>query len=238
MFVKSNIFNADKINFQTWQDADCHAVTNVFSFYNMNRNSYLVDTVVNTLNIRSVEQNEFLHGSTFNFNSQLDFLNSIVDNYLDTKLIMHDPQSIRGIASTQLVDRCVEAHQIMLYFASYAAISLYEDLKQDSNFNTYINIAMSPEMIAKTVARKQKDYGSSNISKFGIWGLVLRMHDKIGRLENLISKKKTNAVKDETIFDTLVDLVGYCVVAYLWINNWFMIPMHEAYQWDDKVFDL
>ena len=36
------------------------------------------------------------------------------------------------------------------------------------------------------VINKQKDYGHHNVAMFGITGLVIRLHDKIARAENLI----------------------------------------------------
>ncbi len=33
--------------------------------------------------------------------------------------------------------------------------------------------------------KKQQDYGSSNISKFGVFGVIVRLSDKIERLKNL-----------------------------------------------------
>lgn len=79
------------------------------------------------------------------------------------------------------------------------------------------------EMIA-TLIRKQKDYGPENIARFGNIGLLIRMHDKIARLENIYSKCESdfnkaigvNAVSDETIIDTLIDIMGYSAIALMW----------------------
>jgi hypothetical protein len=84
-------------------------------------------------------------------------------------------------------------------------------------------------MIASTVIRKQNDYGPENIAKFGMWGLIVRLHDKIARFENLMSKKRqgVNAVSDETVYDTLLDIVGYSTVALLWTNGDFLLPLQK-----------
>jgi len=79
------------------------------------------------------------------------------------------------------------------------------------------------EIIA-TLIRKQKDYGPENISRFGNIGLLIRMHDKIARLENIYEKCEwdfnkaiaVNAVSDETIIDTLIDIMGYSAIALMW----------------------
>lgn len=79
------------------------------------------------------------------------------------------------------------------------------------------------EMVA-TLIRKQKDYGPENIARFGNIGLLIRMHDKIARLENIYQKcdgefnkaVNVNAVSDETIIDTLIDIIGYSAIALMW----------------------
>ena len=79
------------------------------------------------------------------------------------------------------------------------------------------------EMVA-TLIRKQKDYGPENIARFGNIGLLIRMHDKIARLENIYAKCESdfntaiqiNAVSDETIIDTLIDIMGYSAIALMW----------------------
>jgi len=82
--------------------------------------------------------------------------------------------------------------------------------------------------ILNTVIRKQRDYGHKNISKFGITGLVIRVHDKVARVENLMKKDNhINAVIDETMLDTLMDIIGYSIIAYMWLNNTFMYDLGE-----------
>ena len=96
------------------------------------------------------------------------------------------------------------------------------------------------EMIA-TLIRKQKDYGPENIARFGNIGLLIRMHDKIARLENIYAKCEwdfnkavaVNAVSDETIIDTLIDIMGYSAIALMWStvdeedNRAFLYKMSE-----------
>ena len=47
-------------------------------------------------------------------------------------------------------------------------------------------------------------------------GLLVRMTDKLQRFANLLAKPP--AVTDESIDDTLLDLAGYSILAYLWRN--------------------
>ena len=79
--------------------------------------------------------------------------------------------------------------------------------------NLEITYLLTSSEILNTVIKKQKDYGHKNISKFGITGLVIRVHDKVARVENLMKKENyANAVGDETILDTLMDIFGYSIV--------------------------
>lgn len=61
-------------------------------------------------------------------------------------------------------------------------------------------------------SRKNADYGDGNIVRFGESGVVIRMADKMARLENLILNDKAQSV-DEQIEDTCLDLINYA--AYL-----------------------
>jgi len=97
--------------------------------------------------------------------------------------------------------------------------------------NLEITYLLTSSEILNTVIKKQKDYGHKNISKFGITGLVIRVHDKVARVENLMKKENyTNAVGDETILDTLMDIIGYSIIAYMWLNNTFMYELEKNYE--------
>jgi len=78
------------------------------------------------------------------------------------------------------------------------------------------------------VINKQKDYGHHNVAMFGITGLVIRLHDKIARAENLIDKRDMeNSVPGESIYDTFLDIIGYSIIASMWLNNTFMYELGE-----------
>jgi hypothetical protein len=46
-------------------------------------------------------------------------------------------------------------------------------------------IPLSKEHCLNVLVKKQKDYGPENIRRFGRQGLLVRLHDKVARLENL-----------------------------------------------------
>lgn len=60
--------------------------------------------------------------------------------------------------------------------------------------------------------RKQRDYGSRNISSFGEFGVLVRMTDKMERLKNLWKMEKP---KNESVEDSYLDLSNYALIAIL-----------------------
>lgn len=67
-----------------------------------------------------------------------------------------------------------------------------------------------------TLTSKNKDYGSSAFERPYLHphipvedAILVRMSDKVGRLHNLM---QNNAVCDESIDDTVLDLAGYCIL--------------------------
>ena len=82
------------------------------------------------------------------------------------------------------------------------------------------------QWLVALLARKQHDYGPENILRFGVQGLLVRLHDKVARLENRLSKRDgKNAVNGEGVIDTLKDIVGYCVIGMLLVRSEFTNPL-------------
>lgn len=85
---------------------------------------------------------------------------------------------------------------------------------------------MSSAMSA-LICKKQRDYGKSAISRFGRTGLVVRTHDKIARLKNLVLSRTKPS--NESISDTFTDIIGYCALGMMWERGWFNLPFdHDA----------
>lgn len=65
---------------------------------------------------------------------------------------------------------------------------------------------------------KRSDYGATTTETYKLFGMVsmlTRMHDKLGRLDNLCKPGKQIQVSNEKIEDTLLDLANYAVIALL-----------------------
>lgn len=89
------------------------------------------------------------------------------------------------------------------------------------------NYVIDSYAITDILIRKQRDYGTKNIIRFGIMGIMFRMYDKVARLNNLMNKAfgdvtaaiYNNSVQGESIIDTLVDIVGYCTIALMLLDK-------------------
>lgn len=82
------------------------------------------------------------------------------------------------------------------------------------------------------LSRKQHDYGHENIQRFGLQGVLVRLWDKISRYENL-TKHDWN-VKNEPVQDTLIDMIGYCAIYVMILNNWFGFPLESDMEAEDE----
>lgn len=74
--------------------------------------------------------------------------------------------------------------------------------------------------MTQTYSAKNHDYGNSfdlSLDKFGLVASVVRIGDKMNRIESLINKEAR--VKDESIKDTLLDMANYCIMTVMWINK-------------------
>jgi hypothetical protein len=65
-----------------------------------------------------------------------------------------------------------------------------------------------------TFKERQKKYGSNNIARRGTAGVVVRLDDKLARLEQL-GKGKGGDVQDETTMDTCIDIANYAAIAWM-----------------------
>ena len=63
--------------------------------------------------------------------------------------------------------------------------------------------------VIEILLKKDHDYGSGNLYKTGIVGILVRMMDKTTRLDNL--QGKPALVANEPITDTFHDTIGYAL---------------------------
>ena len=84
----------------------------------------------------------------------------------------------------------------------------------------------TPEELAERITdlyrRKNADYGDSfarSLDKYGIVAALVRISDKVNRLESLIAPGRKAQVKDESVQDTLLDLASYAIMASMWVTE-------------------
>ncbi len=77
--------------------------------------------------------------------------------------------------------------------------------------------------VVQTLASKQHDYGTRNIERFGIPGIKVRLSDKAARFRNL--RRRGGNARNETVEDTLFDMLGYCIVALMVLRGTFTLPL-------------
>lgn len=73
------------------------------------------------------------------------------------------------------------------------------------------------EGLYQTYQQKNHDYDNSfnkSCYKFGVISSIVRIGDKINRLDTLVAKE--NKVKSESINDILLDIINYCVLSINW----------------------
>ena len=76
------------------------------------------------------------------------------------------------------------------------------------------------EEMAQTYERKNHDYGNSfddSLDKHGLTAAVVRMEDKLNRLNSL--KDKEAKVVGESLMDTLTDLANYAIMTRKWLEG-------------------
>lgn len=96
----------------------------------------------------------------------------------------------------------------------------FENSASASIFDTWSTM----EHVTRTLIRKQMDYGTGNISRFGRGGLLVRCHDKMARLKNLHLVRSGDAA-NESVTDTYLDIIGYSAIGMMWEREWFMLPL-------------
>ena len=72
------------------------------------------------------------------------------------------------------------------------------------------------EKARQLMSVKNADYGANknpfrNFDRHGLYGILVRISDKLARLETFTERGELS-VKDETVQDTLMDLINYAVL--------------------------
>lgn len=131
--------------------------------------------------------------------------------------INEECQKAIDILEDARVQQTLETIRHTIDSAIYVLRQVMTEPEKSNNVAQFISITKA---MAKTYAAKNHDYGNSfeqSLDKFGIIASVVRLGDKMNRIEALA--KNEAQVKDESVKDTLLDLANYCIMTVMWMNN-------------------
>ena len=92
-------------------------------------------------------------------------------------------------------------------------------LEDNNEYKDYFNEIL--EEMKEVHRKKNADYGNNFHKRYERWGFLtalLRLSDKMERLENIYDKGEIE-VKDESVEDTLLDLANYAVMTIVELKN-------------------
>ncbi len=152
------------------------------------------------------------------FNHSLNVWDRLSDvrQYLDYLIEEVGPESKKDISGKV----AAEYWAILGRTAAVAAEKNNVFIHIDEQLSQYV------DKISTILVKKQRDYGHHNIARFGRAGLLVRMHDKVARLENLLQDERTP--ENESILDNYIDVIGYASIGIMWERNWFLLPLTPA----------
>ena len=94
------------------------------------------------------------------------------------------------------------------------------------------------EKLTKVYIAKNRDYGDSfsqSLDKYGILASLIRMGDKMNRIDSLYDKPTTEV--DESLVDSLEDLANYAIMTAIWLEKQVEDMGNHVRYWDDDDFD-
>ena len=152
-------------------------------------------------------------------------MRDIVDHMIDNRLWKNDPYDIKtkpddySISIVNSIEHIIK-NNIFLW-QSLACCSIFYS-KQEHNQYNFVSYKNKTQSI---LIKKQRDYGPKNISRFGLNGIIIRTHDKVARLENLVDQGLPP--ENESLMDNLLDIIGYSAIAIMWCKNTFLLPLEN-----------
>jgi hypothetical protein len=85
----------------------------------------------------------------------------------------------------------------------------------------------SASAVLPLLRSKMEDYGYDNIDRFGLDGILVRLHDKIARLENLWERGAE--ANNESLTDTHADIIGYCIIGCMVAMDLWRLPLNDRF---------
>jgi hypothetical protein len=155
----------------------------------------------------------------FNLYCSYDFIG---DEVSDLRKSLDEMIDDMGPESTKNVHHDAASEYWAFFGATAGAASQKKGIfsKISENLDAHV------ENISSILVKKQRDYGHHNIARFGRAGLLVRAHDKVARLENLLQADKTP--ENESILDNFIDVIGYSAIGMMWEKGWFLLNLASS----------
>lgn len=100
------------------------------------------------------------------------------------------------------------------------AVDLLPQLEEALNVRTIAGKAVLRIFLENTLLmeRKQLDYGPTNISKYGLMGVAVRLSDKVERIATLMGQRRRKP-QNESLEDSFKDACNYGAIAQALIQG-------------------
>lgn len=165
---------------------------------------------------RALEANPLLNERYRMYKDWNTAASAIIDRFDDCFPLPADMEIVQYTSRCMAVAvRNLETPQHMLY--GRMAVEAVGQLKNMYEWDV--------QKFLELLCSKQADYGHENITNFGLIGVSVRLCDKVARLVNVLGRGGDTAVTGETLVDTWLDIVGYCVIATMLINDSFKLEL-------------
>lgn len=151
------------------------------------------------------------------FNKAIQKLNSLGDKLKTLTKKTNTLIEIEISKNKEMRELLIDIHSFTILI-----IALYDISNADIEENPFILFNKYEEIQEKTLKifeKKNEDYGDA-FAIYGTIGVLVRMGDKFLRIQSLIKKTdyKGNVI-DESINDTLLDLVNYAAMAVMLLDE-------------------
>jgi len=67
---------------------------------------------------------------------------------------------------------------------------------------------------------KRRSYGTGNLTRRGGLAILIRIDDKLSRLETMLTNRTDTTADGESIRDALRDVIGYATLGLLWLDGY------------------
>lgn len=106
----------------------------------------------------------------------------------------------------------------LLYYILFIRMALESENTNNMTTDNRVEQLLTVQNEARNLfKRKNTDYGDA-FAKYGVVGVLVRVGDKISRLQSITSTG-INLVEDEKLRDTLLDLHNYAAMGIMLLNN-------------------